>query len=99
MAEGRDIGTVIAPDAELKVFLTADPKERARRRAEQTGRPVEEVFAEQAERDARDGRRAHSPLRAADDAVELDTSGLTVAEVCDRVVAMVDERRDAEGGR
>ncbi len=99
VAEGRDIGTVIAPDAELKVFLTADPKERARRRAEQTGRPVEEVFAEQAERDARDGRRAHSPLRAADDAVELDTSGLTVAEVCDRVVAMVDERRGAEGGR
>jgi len=99
VAEGRDIGTVIAPDAELKVFLTADPRERARRRAEQTGRPAEEVFAEQSERDARDGGRRHSPLRAADDAVALDTSGLSVTEVCDRVVAMVAERRGAGGDR
>ncbi|MDX6720594.1 MAG: CMP/dCMP kinase, partial [Solirubrobacteraceae bacterium] len=68
VAEGRDIGTVVAPDAEVKVFLTASPDERARRRAEQEGRPVDEVLAEQRERDARDESRAASPLKAADDA-------------------------------
>ena len=99
VAEGRDIGTVVAPGAELKVFLTADPLERARRRAAQTGRPVEEVLAEQSERDSRDGTRAHSPLRMADDAVELDTTGLTGEEVCDRLVEMVEERRGAGEGR
>ena len=99
VAEGRDIGTVIAPHAELKVFLTADPRERARRRAEQTGRPVDEVLAEQAERDARDGAREISPLRQAGDAVELDTSGLTVDEVCGRVEALVAERRAGGAGQ
>lgn len=97
VAEGRDIGTVIAPHAELKLFLTADPRERARRRAEQTGRPVDEVLAEQNERDARDGQRDISPLRPAGDAVELDTSGLTVDEVCGRVEALVAERRGGDG--
>ena len=97
VAEGRDIGTVIAPHAELKVFLTADPQERARRRARETGRPVEAVLAEQAERDARDGAREVSPLRPAEDAVELDTSGLEVEEVCRRIEALVGERRGARG--
>lgn len=97
VAEGRDIGTVIAPGAELKVFLTADPAERARRRAEQTGRPVEEVLAEQNERDARDGEREHSPLRPADDAVELDTTGLTGDEVCARIVELASGRGAAGG--
>jgi len=99
VAEGRDIGTVIAPHAELKVFLTADPRERARRRAEQTGRPVDEVLAEQNERDARDGQREISPLRPAEDAVELDTTGLTGEQVCQRLVEMAGERRAAGGGR
>ena len=96
VAEGRDIGTVIAPHAELKLFLTADPQERARRRARETGRPVEEVLAEQVERDARDGEREISPLRPADDAVELDTSGLAVDEVCRQVEALVAQRREPE---
>jgi cytidylate kinase len=86
VAEGRDIGTVVAPDAEVKVFLTASAEERARRRAEQEGRPVEDVLAEQRERDERDESRAHSPLRAADDAVPLDTTGLSIDEVVARIV-------------
>ena len=88
VAEGRDIGTVVAPDAEVKVFLTASPEERARRRAEQEGRPVEDVLAEQRDRDARDRSREHSPLVAADDAVDLDTTGLSVDEVVERIAAM-----------
>jgi cytidylate kinase len=89
VAEGRDIGTVVAPDAEVKVFLTASPQERARRRAEQDGRPVDEVLAEQGARDDRDESREHSPLRAAADAVELDTTGLSVDEVVRLIAAMV----------
>ncbi|MCW2990182.1 MAG: cytidylate kinase [Solirubrobacterales bacterium] len=89
VAEGRDIGTVVAPGAEVKVFLTASPEERARRRAEQEGRPVEDVLAEQRARDARDEGRAHSPLVAADDAVDLDTTGLGIDAVVERIVAMV----------
>jgi cytidylate kinase len=89
VAEGRDIGTVVAPDAEVKVFLTASPEERARRRAEQEGRPLEEVLADQRERDARDESREHSPLVAADDALEVDTTGLTIDEVVARIVSLV----------
>jgi len=89
VAEGRDIGTVVAPDAEVKVFLTASPEERARRRAGQEGRPVDEVLADQRERDARDESREHSPLKAADDAVDLDTTGLDIDEVVARIVALV----------
>jgi cytidylate kinase len=89
VAEGRDIGTVVAPDAELKVYLTADPAERARRRAAELGADLDSVRAEQAERDERDSRRAHSPLRAASDAVELDTTGLTVERVVERIAALV----------
>ncbi len=92
VAEGRDIGTVVSPDAALKVFLTATDAERARRRALQTGEDPAEVAAAQAERDARDAGRAHSPLRAADDAIELDTTGLDVDAVVDRIVALARER-------
>jgi cytidylate kinase len=93
VAEGRDIGTVVAPDAEVKVFLTASAQERARRRAEQEGRPLDEVLAEQRERDARDESREHSPLRAAQDAIELDTTGLSIDDVVARITALVPERR------
>jgi cytidylate kinase len=89
VAEGRDIGTVVAPDAELKVFLVADPRERARRRAEELGTDVETVLRDQALRDAQDMEREHSPLRAAADAVELDTTGFTVEEVVARIVDLV----------
>jgi cytidylate kinase len=92
VAEGRDIGTVVSPEAPLKVFLTASPQERARRRAEQTGEDLETVLAAQHERDARDESREHSALRAADDAVELDTTGLALDQVVDRVVTLARQR-------
>jgi len=88
VAEGRDIGTVVAPDAELKVFLTASPEERARRRAAEIGADAQTVLAEQTMRDERDRTREHSPLTAADDAVEVDTTGLDIDEVVARIVAL-----------
>ena len=89
VAEGRDIGTVVAPEAEVKIFLVADPTERARRRAAELGTDVETVMRDQALRDAQDEGREHSPLRAAEDAVELDTTGFTVEEVVERIRALV----------
>ena len=81
VAEGRDIGTVVAPGAERKVWLTASLEERAERR----GQPPEEIRA----RDERDRSRDHSPMVAADDAVEVDTTGLSIDEVVARLVALV----------
>ena len=92
VAEGRDIGTVVAPGAELKVFLTADPAERARRRAVELGADQSMVLAEQAMRDERDSTREHSPLGAAADAVTLDTTGLDVDEVVQRIAALAGGR-------
>jgi len=92
VTEGRDIGTVVSPDAPLKVYLTASPEERARRRALQTGENPEAVLAAQRERDARDEGREHSALRPAEDAVELDTTDLTLEEVVDRIEALARER-------
>jgi cytidylate kinase len=88
VAEGRDIGTVVAPDAELKVFLTASPEERARRRAAETGADAEEVLRDQRQRDERDSTREHSPLTAAEDAIEVDTTGLQIDEVVQRIVEL-----------
>lgn len=88
VAEGRDIGTVVSPDAPLKVFLTASAAERARRRAAQTGEDGATVLAAQRERDERDENREHSALHAAEDAVEIDTTGLGLDEVVERVVAL-----------
>ncbi len=95
VAEGRDIGTVVAPDAEVKVFLTADPAERARRRAVELGVEEATVLAEQTIRDERDRTREHSPLAPAAGAVELDTTGMTLDEVVDRIADLV---RDAGTG-
>jgi cytidylate kinase len=92
VAEGRDIGTVVSPDAPLKIFLTASPEERARRRAAQTGEDEAAVLAAQRERDERDETREHSALCAADDAIELDTTGLAAQEVVERIVALARER-------
>jgi cytidylate kinase len=92
VAEGRDIGTVVSPEAPLKVFLTASAEERARRRAKQTGEDFDAVLAAQRERDGRDESREHSALRVADDAVELDTTGLTLNQVVDRVVTLARQR-------
>jgi cytidylate kinase len=92
VAEGRDIGTVVSPEAPLKVFLTASAPERARRRAAQTGENEAAVLAAQQERDERDETREHSALRAAPDAVELDTTGHGPDEVVARIVALARER-------
>ncbi|HEX3391788.1 MAG TPA: (d)CMP kinase [Solirubrobacteraceae bacterium] len=94
VAEGRDIGTVVAPDAELKVYLTADSGERARRRAAELGGDQAVVMAEQALRDERDSTRAHSPLRAAPGAIVLDTTGMGVAQAVERIAELARERRD-----
>jgi len=92
VAEGRDIGTVVSPDSPLKVFLTASGEERARRRAAQSGEGEAAVLAAQRERDTRDQTREHSALRAAPDAVEIDTTGLSLDDVVGRVVALARER-------
>ncbi len=92
VAEGRDIGTVVSPEAPLKAFLTASDAERARRRAAETGEDFESVLDAQRRRDARDSEREHGALRAAADAVELDTTGLGLEEVVGRVVALAKER-------
>jgi cytidylate kinase len=92
VAEGRDIGTVVSPDSPLKVFLVASDDERARRRAAESGEAPEAVLAAQIERDARDRDRAHSALRAADDAIELDTTTLAADEVVERVVELARAR-------
>jgi cytidylate kinase len=92
VVEGRDIGTVVSPDAPLKVFLTASDSERARRRAEQTDEPLEQVRVALASRDDRDRRREHGALRRAVDSSELDTTGLDVEQVVDRIIAMAEER-------
>jgi len=93
VAEGRDIGTVVAPNAELKVFLTASPAERARRRAAELGTDVETVLKDQTLRDEQDRSREHSPLEAAADSVEVDTTGLSIDEVVDRIAQLAADRR------
>ena len=93
VAEGRDIGTVVAPDAAVKVFLTAAADERARRRADELGADVQTVLRDQALRDAQDSTREHSPLEVAPGAVELDTTGLTVDEVVERIMELVERAR------
>jgi cytidylate kinase len=95
VVEGRDIGTVVAPDAAVKVFLTASPQERARRRAAQLGADAATVLAEQTIRDERDTSREHSPLEAAPDAVLLDTTGLNLEDVVARVTALVAQRKES----
>jgi cytidylate kinase len=92
VAEGRDIGTVVSPDSPLKIFLTASDEERARRRAAETGEDADVVLVAQRQRDARDTEREHGTLHPADDAVELDTTGLNRDEVVARVVALAHER-------
>ena len=96
VAEGRDIGTVVCPDAEVKVFLTASPEVRARRRAEELGADVGEVLEEQLQRDERDERREHSPLVPANDAVPVDTTELDLEGVLDQIFTLVVEAREIE---
>jgi cytidylate kinase len=93
VAEGRDIGTVVAPDAAVKVFLTADPAERARRRAAELGADPDVVLRDQTLRDEQDRSREHSPLKAAPGAIEVDTTGLSIDQVVEKISALVDEAR------
>jgi cytidylate kinase len=92
VVEGRDIATVVFPDACLKIFLTASPEERARRRVTQFGGNVREVAAAIAERDDRDASRADGPLRPASDALRVDTTGRTIADVVNDLERLFRER-------
>lgn len=93
VAEGRDIGTVVAPEAELKVYLTADPAERARRRAVELGGDQATVMVEQTLRDTRDTSRTHSPLEVAPDAVMLDTTGMSFEQAVEHIVELANAAR------
>jgi len=98
VVEGRDIGTVVFPDAQVKVFLTASPEERARRRAAQqvaSGMLVDPAGVHEAllRRDTADSSRHHSPLTPADDAVQLDTTGLTLEQVVEAIASLAEERQ------
>jgi cytidylate kinase len=93
VADGRDMGTVVFPDATLKVFLTASAEERARRRHKQLiakgiSVTMDSLLRDIRERDARDAGRAAAPLRPADDAVLLDTTDLTIDQAIERVLAL-----------
>jgi CMP/dCMP kinase len=95
VVEGRDIGTVVLPDADLKVFLSAAPEERARRRASQTGREgeLDRIREAIALRDRQDSEREVSPLKPAPDSVVLDTTALSLDEVISRVLELVEDLR------
>jgi cytidylate kinase len=87
--EGRDIGTVVFPSATLKLFITANPRTRAERRVAEIGGDVDDVATSIAERDRRDMSRLDGPLRAADGAAVVDTTGLTVEEVVDLILELL----------
>ena len=86
VVEGRDIGTVVFPHAELKIFLTASPEERASRRVGQNGGDIAEVAANIAERDRIDSQRADSPLRPASDAIIVDSTGVEITQVVATII-------------
>ena len=96
VVEGRDIGTVVLPEAELKVYLSAAPEERARRRAHQTGREAEldRIKEAMSQRDRQDSERETSPLKPAPDAVILDTTSLSLEGVVSRVLELVRDLRE-----
>jgi cytidylate kinase len=101
VVEGRDIGTVVAPDAAIKAFLTADPSERARRRAAELHRRGIEAEAEDVhraieQRDRLDSTRSAAPLRPAEDAVSIDTTGLEPQQVIEQVLALVERSRSTQ---
>jgi cytidylate kinase len=90
--EGRDIGTIVFPEADVKIFLDALPEARAERRARELDQPVDSVQAEIEQRDQRDRSRAESPLVQAPDAIYLDTSGMSIEEVEEALLKIVRER-------
>jgi|OM-RGC.v1.013478512 cytidylate kinase len=92
--EGRDTGTVVCPEAELKIFLDADPKERAKRRMAEldSGARLEQVEADMRLRDRKDSSRQVAPLVAAEDATRVDTTHLSLEEVCERIIGLAESR-------
>ncbi len=98
VVEGRDIGTVVFPDAEVKIFLTASPEERAIRRVGQSGGDIATVAAGIAERDRIDSERSDSPLRPADDAIVVDSTGVDISSVVSTIVGHFHARSGGHGG-
>ena len=97
--EGRDITTVVLPNADIKIFLTASPEERAKRRfkewqSEENKQEYEKVLSEIKKRDEIDSTRKESPLMQAKDAVLLDTTGLTLEQVADKIGEMIAEKKE-----
>lgn len=97
LADGRDMGTVVFPHAQLKIFLTASPEERAKRRYNQLkekgiGANLPDLVAELKARDERDSERSAAPLKAADDAILLDTTAMSIDEVVNQVMQMASQR-------
>lgn len=99
--EGRDIGTVVFPDADFKFFLIADPDVRALRRLKESTEKLslEEVKADLLRRDQKDSTRSHSPLRRAEDAIEVDTSHLTFNEQVDKIISIIQTKEPKHGGK
>ena len=98
--DGRDIGTIVLPDADLKIYMVADVKERAKRRyidmlEKGQHESIEEIIRDLEARDYQDMHRAASPLRQADDAILLDTTKMTIYDVVDNIIALIDERKKA----
>ncbi|PKK93755.1 MAG: cytidylate kinase [Tenericutes bacterium HGW-Tenericutes-6] len=95
--DGRDIGTVVLPHADLKIFLTANVEERAKRRLKEHQKkgkeaPIEQVMQDIAQRDEKDSTRKESPLRKADDAIQLDTTHLTIEEVVNKIIELTEQK-------
>lgn len=99
--EGRDIGTVVFPEAEYKFFLIADPEVRAARRLKESTEDLslEEIKADLLRRDQEDSSRSHSPLRKAADAIEIDTSNLTFDEQVDKILSFIQTKEPKHGGK
>lgn len=100
--DGRDIGTVVLPDADLKIFLTANVEERAKRRLKEhvkkgSNPKIDQVMEDIVLRDQKDSTRKESPLRKADDAIVLDTTHLTIEEVVMKIIELTDKRRNSHG--
>lgn len=89
VVEGRDIGTVVFPDADLKLYITASPRVRAERRVRELGGDVADVEASIIKRDRVDSSRSHSPLTEADDAITVDTTGMTIDEVTAHIMGLL----------
>lgn len=94
--DGRDIGTVICPDAQVKLYVVASNEVRAQRRAAELGADPAEMLVQLSERDRRDSERASAPLRPADDARTIDTSNITVAEAINAAVEIVEVLRQQQ---